>query len=74
MGFHPVIKQLFSMIIFLILNYDACSCIISEAKSVTVPWVTLSLIFDYSGLELYLENNASIYQSDDEIVNTGIFC
>jgi hypothetical protein len=33
---------------------------------------SLSLIFDYSGLgTLVLENNASIYQSDDEIVNTG---
>jgi hypothetical protein len=42
---------------------------------VTVPdGNSLSLIY-YSGLgTLVLENNASIYQSDDEIVNTGIFC
>jgi hypothetical protein len=32
---------------------------------------SLSLIFDYSGLGTLVENNASIYQSDDEIVNTG---
>jgi uncharacterized delta-60 repeat protein len=52
---------------------NACSCQISEGKIVTVPaGNSLSLIFDYSGLgTLVLENNASLYQSDDEIVNTG---
>jgi uncharacterized delta-60 repeat protein len=52
---------------------NACSCQISDGKTVTVPaGNSLSLIFDYSGLgTLVLENNASLYQSDDEIVNTG---
>jgi hypothetical protein len=72
MGFHPVIKQLFSMIIWRFTTYDACSCIIASAKSVTVPDGNSLSFFDYSGLgTLVLENNASLYQSDDEIVNTG---
>lgn len=52
---------------------NACSCQISEGKTVTVPADnSLSLVFDYSGLgTLVVENNASLYQSDDDIVNTG---
>lgn len=52
---------------------NACSCQIAAGKTVTVPvGNSLSLIFDYSGLgTLLLENNASLYQLDDNIVNTG---
>ncbi|MEZ7505827.1 T9SS sorting signal type C domain-containing protein [Flavobacterium sp. Arc2] len=54
-------------------TYNACSCVIAAAKTVTtLAGNSLSLIFDYSGAgTLVLENNASLYQSDDEIVNTG---
>ncbi|WP_348811894.1 T9SS sorting signal type C domain-containing protein [Flavobacterium maritimum] len=50
-----------------------CSCTISSGNTVTIPNEnTLGLVFDYSGSgTLVLENNASLYQSDDQIVNTG---
>jgi uncharacterized delta-60 repeat protein len=53
---------------------DACSCLIAAGKTVTIPdGNSLSLSFDYSGLgTLVLESNAVLYQSDDDIVNTGI--
>ena len=52
---------------------NACSCVIALGKTVTIPASnSLSLVLDYSGLgTLVLENNAVLYQSDDEIVNTG---
>lgn len=60
-------------------NYPAlssvtiCSCSISTGNTVTIPnGNTLGLVFDYSGEgTLVLENNASLYQSDDQIINTG---
>ncbi|WP_055094538.1 T9SS sorting signal type C domain-containing protein [Flavobacterium aquidurense] len=53
---------------------DICSCTIDEAKAVTLLSANaLGLEFDYSGLgTLVLEDSASLYQSDDEIINTGI--
>jgi hypothetical protein len=34
---------------------------------------TLGLDFDYSGAgTLILENNAALYQSEDQVINTGI--
>ncbi|MFV5694406.1 T9SS sorting signal type C domain-containing protein [Flavobacterium sp. LB3P122] len=53
---------------------NACSCSISAGNTVTIPnGNTLGLIFDYSGLgTLVFENNASLYQSEDQISNTGI--
>ncbi|WP_154783854.1 MULTISPECIES: T9SS sorting signal type C domain-containing protein [unclassified Flavobacterium] len=61
-------------------NYSAltsanvCNCSIDEGKTVTVlNGNTLGIEFDYSGLgTLILEDTASLYQSDDETVNTGI--
>ena len=52
---------------------NACSCSISLGNTVTIPsGNTLGLIFDYTGLgTLVLENNAALYQSDDQISNTG---
>lgn len=54
-------------------SLNACSCVIGTGKTVTVPnGNTLGLIFDYSGTgTLILENNAALYQPEDEIVNTG---
>jgi uncharacterized delta-60 repeat protein len=56
-----------------LLTYEACSCVINAGKTVTVPEDnSLSLVFDYSGTGvLVLENNASLIQIDDEIINTG---
>ena len=53
---------------------NSCSCSISAGNTVTVKTGnTLGLSADYSGLgTLILENNASLYQSDDAIINTGI--
>jgi uncharacterized delta-60 repeat protein len=53
---------------------NVCSCTIEEAKTVTLlSSNTLGLEFDYSGAGiLVLEDSASLYQSDDEIQNTGI--
>lgn len=53
---------------------NACSCTIDAGKTVTVvTGKTLGLSHDYTGSGiLVLENAASLYQSDDEIVNTGM--
>lgn len=53
---------------------NACCCTIASGKTVTVfSGSTLGLSFNYSGNGiLVLEDTASLYQSDDEIVNTGI--
>ena len=53
---------------------NACSCAINSAKTVTVSsGKTLGLSFNYTGAGiLVLEDTASLYQSDDEMVNTGI--
>lgn len=55
-------------------SVNACSCTIDEGKKVTVlNSNTLGLEFDYYGSGiLILEDSASLYQSDDEVVNTGI--
>ncbi|MFV8388797.1 T9SS sorting signal type C domain-containing protein [Flavobacterium sp. LB1P71] len=52
---------------------NACSCSIGIGNSVTVSsGNTLGLIFDYSGSgTLVLENSAALYQSEDQIINTG---
>ncbi|KIA84878.1 delta-60 repeat domain-containing protein [Flavobacterium sp. AED] len=52
---------------------NACSCSINLGNTVTIPnGNTLGLIFDYAGSgTLVLENNAALYQSDDQIINTG---
>ncbi|MCV9927698.1 T9SS sorting signal type C domain-containing protein [Flavobacterium sp. LS1R49] len=54
-------------------SVNACSCSIDEGKIVTVPrGETLGLSFNYSGLgTLVLEDTAALYQSDDEMINTG---
>jgi hypothetical protein len=32
-------------------------------------------VCDYSGAgTLILENNAALYQSEDQVINTGLFC
>lgn len=53
---------------------NACSCSISSGNTVTVTnGNTLGLVFDYSGAgTLILENNAALYQSEDQVINTGI--
>ena len=53
---------------------NACSCAIGSGYSVGVPdGNTLGLVFDYSGAgTLILENNASLYQTNDASINTGI--
>ncbi|WP_417939119.1 calcium-binding protein [Flavobacterium sp. RS13.1] len=55
-------------------SINACSCSINTGKTVTISaGKTLGLDFDYSGSGiLTLEDTASLYQSEDEIVNTGI--
>ncbi len=53
---------------------NACSCHINSGKTVTVSaGKTLGLNLDYSGSgRLILEDTASLYQYDDEMINTGI--
>ncbi len=53
---------------------DICSCTIEEGKNVTLlSGSTLGIEFSYIGSGiLTLENSASLYQTDDDIVNTGI--
>ena len=53
---------------------NSCSCTISSGKTVTIPdGNTLGLVFDYSGSgTLILENNAALYQSEDQVSNSGI--
>lgn len=53
---------------------NVCSCTIDEGKKVTVvSGNTLGIEFSYSGSGiLVLEDSASLYQSDDDMINTGI--
>jgi uncharacterized delta-60 repeat protein len=53
---------------------NACCCTIDSGKTITISsGSTLGLSFNYSGNGiLVLEDTASLYQSDDEMVNTGI--
>jgi uncharacterized delta-60 repeat protein len=53
---------------------DACNCSIDEGKKVTIPsGNSLELSLNYSGLgTLVLEDTASLYQLDNEVINTGI--
>lgn len=53
---------------------NICGCNISKDKTVTLlEKNTLNIEFTYTGLgTLVLENDASFYQSDDDIINTGI--
>lgn len=53
---------------------NVCSCTIDEGKKVTVvKGNTLGIEFSYSGSGiLVLEDSASLYQSDDDMINTGI--
>jgi hypothetical protein len=55
-------------------NVNSCSCVIGSGNMVTIPnGNTLGLIFDYSGSGiLVLENNAALYQSEDQVSNSGI--
>ncbi|WP_239023064.1 T9SS sorting signal type C domain-containing protein [Flavobacterium endoglycinae] len=57
-----------------LVSSDVCSCNIDSGKEVTIPsGQTLSIEFSYSGEGiLNLEDSASLYQSDDDIKNTGI--
>jgi len=52
---------------------NICSCTIEEGKIVTVSsGNTLGIEFTYAGNgSLVLEDSASLYQSDDEMINTG---
>ena len=52
---------------------NACSCSIANTYSVTVlNGNTLELALEYSGLgTLILENNASLLQTDDQLINSG---
>jgi uncharacterized delta-60 repeat protein len=53
---------------------NVCSCTIDKEKTVTLlSENTLGITFDYSGLgTLVLNDGASLYQDDDEMVNSGI--
>jgi uncharacterized delta-60 repeat protein len=53
---------------------NICSCDIDEGKTATLlSGNTLAIEFGYSGLgTLVLEDTASLYQQDDDIVNTGM--
>ncbi|MDI6032636.1 T9SS sorting signal type C domain-containing protein [Flavobacterium sp. LB2P84] len=55
-------------------SVNSCSCSISTGNTVTVPdGNTLGLVFDYSGSgTLVLENNAALYQSEEQVTNTGV--
>ncbi|MEC5164915.1 putative delta-60 repeat protein [Flavobacterium sp. PL11] len=59
-------------------NFDisakSCSCFISSGNTVAIKTGnTLSLTSEYSGLgRLIVENNASLFQSDDATINSGI--
>ena len=57
-----------------LVSSDVCSCNIDSGKEVTIPsGQTLSIEFSYSGEGiLSLEDSASLYQSDDDIKNTGM--
>ena len=53
---------------------NVCSCFIDEGKTVTLlNGNTLGIDLDYSGFgTLVLEDTASLYQLDDDIVNSGV--
>lgn len=53
---------------------NICGCTIDQGKKVVLlEKNTLGIDFAYTGLgTLIVENSASLYQSDDEIINTGI--
>ena len=55
-------------------NTKACSCVVNSGVTVTVATaVTLELVSNYSGSgNLVFENNASLFQTDDSVVNTGV--
>jgi len=57
-----------------LMTANVCSCTIDEGKTVILLSAnTLGLEFGYSGSGiLVLEDAASLYQSDDDIINTGI--
>lgn len=52
----------------------ACSCVVNSGVTVTVATAaTLELVSNYSGSgNLVFENNASLLQTDDSFVNTGV--
>ena len=56
-----------------LMTANVCSCAIDEGKNVTLlSGNTLGIEFAYTGLGvLIIENNGSLYQLDDDIVNTG---
>ena len=53
---------------------NVCSCSINEGKTVTLlGGNTLEIEFSYFGMgTLILDEGANLYQSDDQIINTGI--
>ncbi|MFB9077838.1 calcium-binding protein [Flavobacterium procerum] len=53
---------------------NVCSCTIENQKTVTLlSGNSLGIEFSYGGSgTLILENSASLYQSDDDMVNTGV--
>ncbi|WP_234425234.1 T9SS sorting signal type C domain-containing protein [Flavobacterium bizetiae] len=57
-----------------LMTSNVCSCKIDKGKTVTLlSENTLGILFDYSGLgTLILNDRASLYQDDDEMINTGI--
>ncbi|MEL1255694.1 hypothetical protein AAEO57_18015 [Flavobacterium sp. DGU38] len=74
-GFPSVGKELFFKEDYLFTgSVNACCCSIDSGKIVTISsGRTLGLSFNYSGSgTLVLEDTASLYQSDDEMMNTGI--
>ncbi|WP_281231473.1 T9SS sorting signal type C domain-containing protein [Flavobacterium gelatinilyticum] len=68
-GKEVLFKEDFSNLI----SSNVCSCNIEKGKTVSLlKGSTLGIEFDYSGSgTLVLEDTASLYQSDDDIVNTG---
>lgn len=57
-----------------LITANVCSCTIDEGKKVTLlSGNTLGIEFSYSGSgTLILEDSANLYQSDDDMINTGI--
>ncbi|SHF90428.1 delta-60 repeat domain-containing protein [Flavobacterium segetis] len=55
-------------------NTKSCSCTIATGKKVTVKdGFTLDLDMEYAGNgAIVLQNNASLYQQDDSVINTGV--
>ncbi|RTY88114.1 T9SS sorting signal type C domain-containing protein [Flavobacterium sp. RSP15] len=53
---------------------NSCSCFISAGNTVTImAGNTLGLVFDYAGSgTLILENNAALYQSEEQVSNSGV--